>query len=244
MGSLEFKVFAKNKLENAIALIGFPSLGLVSSIAVGLLSKKEGMTLHAGATSDLLPPYCVMKDGVPGPQIRMYCKPLENGGVGCDNLMVIISETVPKPESQQALARELIAWLRNNGIKKTFVLDSMPMYGNEEYSTICACSDPETRKMVEEFDIETLKEGIVRGLSGTILYEGTSQGMPTVIALGKTRSEMPDPRGAAKLLESLSRIIPELKVDTEPLYEEAEEIERRVADAMDHGGPDDNILYG
>ncbi|NLL94891.1 MAG: proteasome assembly chaperone family protein [Thermoplasmatales archaeon] len=244
MGSLRFKVFAEEKLENAIALIGFPSLGLVSSIATGLISKKEGMSLHAGASTDMLPPYCVMKDGVPGPQIRMYCKPLENGGAGCDSLLVIVSETIPKPEIQQTLSRELMGWLHGNGVKKTLVLDSMPMFGPEEYGTVCACSDPETEESISGFGIETLKEGIVRGLSGTLLYEGAALGMPTVIAIGKARSEMPDPRGAAKLLESLSGIIPELKVDTEPLYDEAEEIEKRIADAMEQGNVGDSVLYG
>ena len=56
--------------------------------------------------------------------------------------------------------------------------------------------------------------------------------------LGSAKQEMPDPRGAAKIMEPLAKMLPELKIDTEPLYKEAEDIEKRftapVSDTNDN----------
>ena len=40
--------------------------------------------------------------------------------------------------------------------------------------------------------------------------------------LGTAKSELPDPYGAARLLDPIQRMFPEISVDTEPLYEEAD----------------------
>lgn len=244
MERFEFRKFSDEKIDNGVAIIGFPSLGLVSSIASGLISKSENMDLFAGISSPLFPPYCVMQNGVPGPQVRIYRRCREEGGLDCDDLLVVNSESIPRAEYQQELAKAMMEWFKENGVGTVIALDSIPFFDSTEYKTVCACSNAQTQAMAEEFGLQPLTEGIVRGFSGTLLYEGALLGLRTMVAIGNSKSEMPDPRGAAKLLESLSGLLPELSVDTEPLYGEAEEMEKRIAEAMNETAPGDRILYG
>jgi uncharacterized protein len=76
--------------------------------------------------------------------------------------------------------------------------------------------------------LHDLGEGLVRGITGVMLYEGAHSGTDVMSILCPANPALPDPRAAAKLLEPLSKIIPELKMDVDPLYKEAEEIDIRM----------------
>ena len=63
----------------------------------------------------------------------------------------------------------------------------------------------------------------------------------------------PDARAAAKLIELLDKLLPNIKLDTEPLIEEAERIEKQIKSMMESrlqpGSTDvsdttDTMLYG
>jgi uncharacterized protein len=82
-----------------------------------------------------------------------------------------------------------------------------------------------------------------------MLYEGDRLGRDVICLLGPARSEYPDARGAARLLEYVTKMIPELKLDLDPLFKEAEQMEKgmkttieNVHQAAKHG--DESLLYG
>ena len=63
--------------------------------------------------------------------------------------------------------------------------------------------------------------------------------------MGSAKSELPDPFGAARLLDPIKRMFPEINVDTEPLYEEAEELNKRIGTKPPlPADTDDRVLYG
>ena len=56
--------YADMGLENPVAIIGFPSVGLVSSIMANYMVGQLEMGAIAGLSSPTMPPYCLIHRGV------------------------------------------------------------------------------------------------------------------------------------------------------------------------------------
>ena len=72
---------------------------------------------------------------------------------------------------------------------------------------------------------------MVSGISGVMLFEGDMRDIDVICLLGPARANFPDARGSA-LLEVIAKMLPEIKIDPEPLFKEAEEIEKQIRMAM------------
>lgn len=230
-----------------VAIVGFPSLGLVSSIATNFLSRDLKLDLVAGLTSSDFPPYALIQNGRPMPPIRIFsgCRDKCEEGLDCDNIVVVTTEFGPKAETHRDIALALLDWFAENHVDTVVTLDGIPMFAPDKYDILGTASTPEAREMMNRYGVEPFDDGMVRGISGVLLYEGSVRGMNVISFLGTARSEIPDPLGAAKLLEVIKRMLPEVHIDTEPLYAEAKEIDNRLkaqAEPADTGNRD--ILYG
>ena len=109
MSDLTLHTYCDMCSNDAVAIVGFPSLGLVSSIATGFLAKELKLDLIAAISSPSFPPYAIVQGGIPMPPVRIYggCRKKDcdcEGGIGCEDLFVITSEFVPKPEQTDEMA--------------------------------------------------------------------------------------------------------------------------------------------
>ncbi|MDR0791475.1 MAG: PAC2 family protein [Methanomassiliicoccaceae archaeon] len=233
--------------NNPIAVIGFPSIGLSSSIAANFLARTLELEVVGGISSAEFPPYAVVQNGVPLPPVRMYARGRDcdmDSGVSCDGLIVVTSEFIPKIEHHHPLAISILEWLRSHGVMTVICLEAIPQFDSDDH-IYGVGSTPAANGIMEKYSIKGLEDTLVRGTAGVMLYEGTMRNIDVLAILGSARAEMPDPRAAAKLMEPLARMLPELKIDTEPLYKDAEEIEKRMdahSAAMSAGNKD--FLYG
>jgi predicted ATP-grasp superfamily ATP-dependent carboligase len=73
-----------------------------------------------------------------------------------------------------------------------------------------------------------MESGMVRGITGVMLYDGPLSGFSVVSMLVPGNQSLPDPGSAAEIIEPMSRIVPGLKVGTSMLLKEAEEINKRL----------------
>ena len=163
--------------------------------------------------------------------------------IGCDDLFVITSEFVPKPEQTDEMAELVIEWCVNNNVHTLITLDGIPLFGPDMYSIYGVGSTESARQMMKDYEIESIEDGMVRGLSGMMLLKASEIDLDVITLLGSAKQDMPDPKGAAKLMEPLTRLLPELKIDTEPLYKEAEEIEKKIRNQQIHQYENQDI-YG
>ncbi len=230
-----------------VAIVGFPSLGLVSSIATNFLSRDLKLDLVAGLTSSEFPPYALIQGGRPMPPIRIFSGCRDNCGEGldCGGVVVVTTEFAPKPDTHRDVALALLDWFEANGVDAVVTLDGIPMFVQDRYDILGAASTPEAREMMVRYGVEPFEDGMVRGISGVLLYEGSVRRMKVMSIMGTARSEIPDPKGAANLLETIKKMLPEVSIDTDPLYAEAAEIDKRLkaqTEAPDQGSND--ILYG
>ena len=248
MNDLVLHTYDDMHSEDAVAIIGFPSLGLVSSIATGFLAKELKLDLIAAVSSPSFPPYAIVQGGVPMCPVRIYggCRKKDEGcenGIGCEDLFVITSEFVPKPEQTDEMAELIIDWCKNNNVSTVITLDGIPLFTPDTYSIIGVGSTENARKMMKKYDIDSIEDGMVRGLSGMMLLKASEMDLDVITLLGSAKQDMPDPKGAAKLMEPLTRLLPELSIDTEPLYKEAEEIDKKIRDQQIRQYSDQDI-YG
>jgi uncharacterized protein len=87
--------------------------------------------------------------------------------------------------------------------------------------------------MLQTYHIDEMKEGMISGISGLLLSEGDRLNIDVMCLLGPAKAEMPDARGAARLLEIIGEMLPEIKLDPQPLMKEAEAIEKEMKTAME-----------
>ncbi len=89
-------------------------------------------------------------------------------------------------------------------------------------------STPGARELLEKNDLKRFQEGVISGVAGVLLNEGKRRGFNVISLLAEARPNFPDARAAAKVIESISKLIPDFDVDVGPLYLEAENIEARI----------------
>ena len=236
-----------HEFRNAVAIIGYPSIGLVSSIASNFMSRELKLELVAGIESPDFPPYTVMQNGIPMPQMRIFSglrepKDDEDGGIDCEDIVIVTSEFVPKVEHMYPIGIALLDWFEENNINTVITLDGIPMFAPETYEILGAGSTENAREIMERYGIEAFNDGMIRGISGLLLYEGSLRGMDIITILGSARSDIPDPIGAAHLLEPIQKMIPEIKLDMEPLYQEASDLDKRLNQRP--VSDNNTILYG
>ena len=231
--------------NDPIAIIGFPSIGLAGSIAANFLARTLELEVVGGIASPNFPPYAVVQNGIPLPPIRLYAggRKCDEDGVNCDGLIVVTSEFVPKIEQHHPLAVALLDWFRDNNVRTVICLEGIPFF-DPEMGIMGIGSTKAAKEIMEKYSVGRLDDSIVRGTSGIMLYEGYMRDMNVIAILGPARTDIPDPRCAAKLMEPLARMLPELKIDTEPLYKEAEEIEKRIESHSAASGNGKDFLYG
>jgi len=236
--------------NDTIAVMGFPSIGLASSIAANFLARTLELEIIGGISSSEFPPYAVIQNGIPLPPVRIYAGDRNcdvESGMSCDGLIVVTSEFMPKIEQHHQLAVTFLDWFKKNNVRTVICLEGIPQFDPEENKILGVGSTNAANEIMDRYSIERLEDSLVRGTSGVMLYEGAMRNMDVLAILAPARMDQPDPRGAAKLMEPLARMLPELKIDPEPLYKEAEETERRMG--IQQTGPlgglrNKDFLYG
>ena len=253
--------FSEPELRDPVAVVGFPTVGLVGSILSGLLVKELDLPVVAGITSPDMPPYTFVSDGLPCPQIRIMAgqprrvrrkkkaetkeedAPAKKTRSKPHDVVVVTSEIAPKPEQTYDISRTILDTLRSLGVNDIICLEGVAGYeasaplggvgGNED-----------TRKKLEDAGLTLMKDGIVRGVSGILLMEGSYEGMNVMSLMVPANAQLPDPRAAARLMDPITAMYPRIAIDTEPLFREAEEIDSRVqAQQALEGDPSTGGIY-
>ena len=240
MMNLRTLKYADMDLERPIAIIGFPSVGLVSSIASNFCVGKLEMQPIAGMTSPEMPPYCLMSNGQALPPVRFYGR--KGTGKKGRDAIVCMSEYTPKPEHCYDLSMYILNYLRSMGCEELVCLEGVPRFSDDDGMVVCG-NGPNSQKMMRKTKLTVMENGMVRGITGIMLYSAPSAGMDVVALIAPANQSMPDPGSAAGFLGPLSKIVTSFKVDSQPLLDEAEEIQKRI-DQQESVHSDDTQFYG
>lgn len=230
---IDTRRYINMNLEDPVAIVGFPSVGLVSSITANYCVTQLEMEPIAGMSGSSMPPYCLISDGVAYPPVRFYAKKSRTKS-GRD-LVVCLSEFSPKPEDCYEVGKSVVEELRDLGCRDVICIEGMGRMSDDDEPVICS-NGPGADAMVGASGLQRLDNGMIRGISGVVVYECRNHGMNASTLMCPADATMPDPGAAVALIEPLQKMVKGLKLNAKALTEEAEEIRKRGHDPTDFNG--------
>lgn len=227
-------------MSDSLTLVGFPSVGMVGSIIGSHLVRSLDLELLGAMLSERLPPIAVVRDRIPRPPVRIYggervCEP---AGL-CSQIGVITSELPLPAPVVHATAKAILEWCRLNECRNIVTAEGINVTEAPDDETVYGVATSERMlELVTGHGVEPLENGMVGGLSGVLLYEGAIAGQEVLCLMGEISSEtIPDARAAARIVEVLGHLLPELKLDAKPLLEEAQHIEDDLQQEIQQATP-------
>ncbi len=246
--------FKRKDLRNATIIDGFPSVGLVSSIAANYLIKILEMEQIGIMDSSQFPTVSLIRDSKPLSPVRIYAG--EKGKKG-DQIVAFISEFQAPPNLVRPIARTLVNWAIEQKCRmivspEGLVVDP-ELRESAEISDVVfgIASTVRTRELLKQHQIQSFEEGVISGVAGVLLNEGRKRDFDVVTLLAEAHPDFPDAKAAAIVLEAIDRILLGIEFDAKPLFEEAQRIEDHIREirkqavvGKDDRGPPRPEMYG
>jgi uncharacterized protein len=247
MPMVEIRPFKRVNLESGVVIEGFPSVGLVTTIAATYLISSLKLDQIAAMDSAWFPPVSMIYAEKPKFPARIYASAQHR-------IAVCLSEFTPTIYLDRFIARSILSWAREQKCSLVISPCGVPML--EEH----AAKRPDkllihgvgttdlTRQKIKEANIHLLEFGAVPGISGALLNEGRWNNSDVIALLVEAYRDIPDARAAAAVVEAMNRLLPQIELDVSPLYSEAERIESRLKTIRKQAKPVENpmppALYG
>jgi uncharacterized protein len=208
------------KLKEPLTIFGFAGPGLVGGIAVMHIKDALKMNEIAHVRSKDIPPAVIFLNGELRYPFRIYAnKP--------GNLCCVVSELPFASDALYPLASTLLDWTEKYGVKESVVLEGIPLRGIPKQRQVFCAAETEKRNECENKGIEMVQNGMIGGIAGAILNQSLARKITGLAFLTPTISFMPDPEGAAMLIQALNKVYA-LDINTDTLVERAEKIKKEL----------------
>ena len=240
MDDIELIEYKDIDLSNSLLVMAFPTVGLISSIAGHFIIDSLKLEEIGTIVSREFMPATVIHKSKPSPPVRIYAGKKKCGIDGkCEQIAVIISEFMPPYNIIKPLADKILEWAKNKGVKSIVSLEGTHAVGNRKKNmkVYGVGSNTMMKNILKKYKIEETKEGMITGVNGVLLYQGALMKRDVMCLLSEAHTTFPDSRAAGNLLKKLDVMLPEIKIDPDPLYKEAEEIEKKIRQFMEQSKP-------
>ena len=239
----------KKKLNSPILVAGFPGAGLVGSISTSYIINKLHMNQIACVESEFIVPGVIYAEGKLRHPFRLYSN--DEG-----NVCVLVCEAPIMAHGMYSVLDTVVKWALNNKVKEVLVLDGITVEGlpDSKRMPIILSSDgraADAANLIHDdnnnsnnSDVTNKEEdnddggssniypttAFIGGIAGGILSSCLSNGIASKALLIYAARGMPDPEGAAILIESLSKITnnESLKIDTQQLRKQGASLKMRM----------------
>lgn len=240
-------VQGKKKLNSPILIAGFPGAGLVGSISTSYIINKLHMNQIACVESEFIVPGVIYTEGKLRHPFRLYSN--KEG-----NICVLVCEAPIMVEGMYSVLDTFVKWALNNKVNEVMVLDGIAVEGLPDSKRMPIILSSDGRKADaanlilddnNSSDVTNKEEGekkddnshsiypstaFIGGIAGGILSSCLSNGIASKALLISAARRIPDPEGAAIIIESLSKITnnESLKIDTQQLREQGASLKMRM----------------
>jgi uncharacterized protein len=233
----------KKKLDSPILIAGFPGPGLVGSISTSYIINRLHMEQIACVESEFIVPGVIYAEGKLRHPFRLYSN--EEGSV-----CVLVCEAPIMIQGMHSVLDTVTKWALNNKVKQVMVLDGIAVEGipNLKRTPIIMSSDGEVAdaaSLIQDIEEPNDKEAqagydseqniypttaYIGGLAGGLLSSCLSNGLASKALFISSTRGIPDPEGAAILLESLDKITDNksLEIDTQHLRKQGAALRTRM----------------
>jgi uncharacterized protein len=262
----------KNK---SILIAGFPGPGLVGSISTSYIIEKLNMHQIACVESEYISPGVIYVDGKLRHPFRLYAN--EEG-----NVCVIVCEAPIMINGIHSVLNTVMDWAIKNAIQEVLVLDGIAVQGiprSDRQTIILGSTEMDeniknsNNKGKDDSSLSTSKAHkpsnfnrdaiedsskryttFIGGIAGGLLSACLSYQIPCAAILVPSSSGIPDPEGAAILIESYNGIIKNenLKINSTQLKEQGQILKKQLEQIIkseqqqrDQGTmTDQGLMYG
>jgi len=214
------------ELKEPLVISGFVGAGLVGSIAVDHIINQLKMDEIAYVKSKHLPPATIFV----GQRLR---HPFRIYGSKKDNLCAIICEIPLRYEGLYPISSAILDWVEEKKAKEMVVLEGVPVPGLPKERKAFCVTELGKCEIFKEKGIDLLSKGVIAGIAGAILSECLTRKIEGTALLTPAISFMPDPEGAATLIEALNKSHG-LKIDASELLAGAKEIREKLKEIAEH----------
>ncbi|HEY9387223.1 MAG TPA: PAC2 family protein [Nitrososphaeraceae archaeon] len=234
----------KKRLDSPILIAGFPGPGLVGSISTSYIINKLHMDQIACVESEFIVPGVIYAEGKLRHPFRLYSN--EEGSV-----CVLVCEAPIMIQGMYSVLDTVTKWALNNKVKQVMVLDGIAVEGipNLKRTPIILSSDGEAAdaaSLIQDVEEELNNKeeqteddagrnvypttAYIGGLAGGLLSSCLSNGLASKALLISATRGIPDPEGAAILIESLDKITDNksLEIDTQHLRKQGATLRTRM----------------
>ena len=215
-------------LTDATVIAGFPSIGLVSTIAANYLIDALNLKQIGALDSEEFPALSVVHTGEPLSPVRIYAGTQPTG----HKIVVFVSEFKPKPHLINAISQAIMNWVCQKGCTLLLSPEGMVVEGKGDTIEVTSeayaiGSTTDVRQTLAMKNIPQFKNGIIAGVSGVLLNKGKQSSFNVVSILTEAHPKYPDARAAASAINVIASII-DVDINVAPLYEESERIEQKL----------------
>ena len=231
LDDVEIIDFEDIDLSDATVIVGFPSIGMVSTIVANYLIDALDLKQIGALNSAEFPTLSVVHTGEPLSPVRTYAGILETG----KKIAIFVSEFKPKSHLINSISNTVMEWVSEKGCNLLISPEGMIVEGkkdkfSDEENTADAYaigSTEQTRTMLREKNIPQFKNGIIAGVSGVLLNIGKQAGFDVIAVLAEAHPDIPDAGAAASALNVIAKITG-VEINIGPLYDEARRIEKQL----------------
>lgn len=225
MEKVDMRTFREVDLRGGTVVEGFPTVGMVSTIACTYLISTLKMDQICAIDDEEFPPLSMVYAKKPKFPARVYAHDEKK-------LAAFLCEVPIPSRIHRKVARCLLDWAKKHECKRIISLEGLPLPegGNEQDIQVWGVgSTDRARDDLDKAKIQQLESGMISGVSGVLLNEGRWANFDTIALLAEARPDLPDALAAAKLVRAVDDLLPEIEIDLEPLLTEAKELEVQLA---------------
>lgn len=221
------------KTTNSVMVAGFPSPGMIGSIVCNQLIEQLDMHQIAYIHSKYIAPGVIWVGGRLRHPFRIYSN-------NDNSVLVLICDVPVAMEGIDSISTAITTWCQENKIIRVFTAagifpDNMNLFPSSNFTKRKAfiikndvSLESSSTDNTELNESESPNFAFIGGLPGQILANCVIQFIPCMAVLVPTFSFIPDPEGAALVIEVLSTLLPGAKISTLELREEAEKVKAQL----------------
>jgi predicted ATP-grasp superfamily ATP-dependent carboligase len=231
--SATFRLRAPVDWTDSLVLVAFPTTGNAGNIAGHYVRKNLGLPLIGSVHLEDAPGMVAVENGVATSPIRIFGGEVECklGAGSCPTVHLIVTDLPLDAKGMSDLTKAITT--ETKGCSLVMALDAVERDAEDDNPGVyaAAADDKLLGELLSEH-VTKLAGGILVGMSGYILAAADRGELPGGALLVEAAKGVPDGHAAATLVKAIDRLIPQIRMDMEPLRAEAEELERMVQKAQ------------
>ena len=211
------EVKLSKKPKNSIIIEGFPGMGFIGSITTEfLVDHLKAEKIGKIEFTEQTPVVAIHNSKVVEPFGIFYSKRFN---------LIILHAINPVNNIEWKITDAIEQLVKTLGAKEIISIEGVASI-NKDVNTYYFSK--KFSKKFNKINIQPLKEGIVMGVTASIILRDT---LPSSCIFIETHSQLPDSRAAAKVIETLDKYLG-LEIDFKPLLQKAEEFESKLKTLM------------